>query len=120
MIRNAPYWFFEECIPYGKEGRRMVIAFGERSGEGLVNYGPFRVRSQIPGLPPISLPVTVSFDTYTITADSVTVDSKAHRLKAEGFVSVTAGSLAETTNSHLIIMPLADSQPSIAPCQSIR
>jgi hypothetical protein len=87
--RNVPCWFFEETIALGesKDDQWLVVAFGQRDGDAQVKYGPFRV----PKFPISCLPVTISFDTYTVQADSAVFDQKNRTLQVEGDVLVADG-----------------------------
>jgi hypothetical protein len=109
---KAPYWFFEESLPDGNEDRWVAIAFGER-GEtnGIVTYGPFSLARHIPFVPTTRLPVTISFGTHTVRADSAELDSTRIELTAKGNVSVEDGSPAPPENLSCVIIRLDHSEP---------
>jgi Carboxypeptidase regulatory-like domain len=83
---SSPMWFFEESINAGKySDQELLLAFGQRTTNETVRYGPFRMPDHIAGSTQ-KMPVIVSFGTYTIRADTVLVDPRSNILEAEGHV----------------------------------
>lgn len=98
----SPHWFFEESLARGEHPNRdLVMAFGTRKGNSQIEYGPFHIR----GYPQSLLPVTISFDTYTVQADAATLNQESRVMTALGHVLVADGS---------------DSQPRTAACVMLR
>ncbi len=109
----SPHWFFEQSIAFGRDpAQELLIAFGKRDGSMQVRYGPFHNREY----PQSVLPVVVSFDTYTIRADSVVLDSRTRILRAEGNVSVADGGSQARTES-CVMLRLDDTEPEPHRCQ---
>jgi len=112
---NVPYWFFEESIAVGesKDDLWLVVAFGQRDGDAQVKYGPFRV----PKFPVSRLPVTISFDTYTVQADSAVFDQKNRTLRVEGDVLVADGTNDPPRKASCVLLDLRKTQPLPTVCQ---
>jgi hypothetical protein len=111
--KNYPYWSFEEGIPLRNENDGwIVIAFGSRVDEGKVRYGPFRMRQHVPGTP-LFLPVTISFDTYTIRADTAVLDRRGGVLKAEGHVEDGTASSAKSQSCVSIALSAEQPRPEM-------
>jgi hypothetical protein len=109
----SPRWFFEQSITFGRgAAREMLIAFGKRDGNARVRYGPFHNREY----PQSVLPVVVSFDTYTIRADSVVLDSRTRILRAEGNVSLADGT-SQTRTESCVMLRLDEAEPEPHQCQ---
>lgn len=116
--KGYPYWFFEEAISMAADKERWaVVAFGSRTDKGQISYGPFRIRAHTSG-GPIFLPVTISFDTYTIRADGAVLDRKANTIKAEGNVNIENGTASSARSESCIMVPLSIEQPSPQACNA--
>lgn len=117
--KNYPFWPFEESIPLNNENDRwLVIAFGSRIDQSRVRYGPFRVRQHFPGAAAL-LPVTISFDTYTIRADNAVLDRKSKTLEAEGHVSIEDGTASPAKSESCVLISLRTEQPRPEMCSKI-
>jgi hypothetical protein len=84
----VPY-YFEEKVSLGEDvGADSIISFGARRKiDNWVRYGPLRIVHH----EHITIPVTVSFGTYTVKADEGLFDVAKKVLRAEGNVSVADG-----------------------------
>lgn len=108
----------EEAVPLGKSHERsLVLGFGMYSKDGTT--------SRYDGLPVTGksgsrLPVTISFDTHTIRADTVLLDRKARVLRAEGNVSTADGTAAAPQAASCVMLRLSDVYPHPQPCLSKR
>jgi hypothetical protein len=87
---SIPY-YFEESLALGKNhGRCLIIVFGtRRKGQDLIEYASLpithdRVVVAVPFQGPgIHLPVTISFDTYTVRSETAVLDRKTRVLEAQ-------------------------------------
>jgi len=104
----------EETIAVGKPPESLIIAFGIlRKGKSRITYGSL----PITGYRGKSLPVIISLDTYTMHADSATLERKSRVLKAEGNVSIADGSDSPPKLADCVILKLDHSNPKPQRCQ---
>jgi hypothetical protein len=109
-----PYYFEEEiALAKSRRGRSLMIVFGtRRKGPGRVEYSSLPIKAH----PEDHLPVTISFDTYTVRSDTAVLDRNTRVLRAEGHVSVEDGSDSAPVASPCVALQLEDSELRPRPC----
>jgi hypothetical protein len=108
----------EQLIP-AEQNRwpEIIVSFGKYDNRpGEIRYFPFHQTLMnpfaIPNPPvPLSLPVTVTVDRYTLRAESVILEKRTMVFKARGQVSVSDG--MRTTNAESATLSFARGEPKI-------
>jgi hypothetical protein len=111
---SIPY-YFEERVALGKSHlRTLIIAFGKRNKtDALVEYFPLPSREH----PEVRMPVTITFDTYTVKADSAVIERGTRVLRADGNVSVADGTDSPQRTASCVALRLDDPDPQVQTCQ---
>jgi hypothetical protein len=116
LIRPTPK------VPYCDEEK---MSFGNPPRNLIIWYGIFRAKQDsdifdslpVTRFPGKYLPVTISYQTYTIRADKVEFNKKSQELTATGNVSVADGSSPESMLAPCASMRLGDATPHVRRCE---
>jgi hypothetical protein len=123
FTNNPSHLHPSETLPYRDE---ETVAIGKRPTESLIiAFGILkREKSRrtykalpVDGYPKASLPVTISFDTYTIHAAKATLDKNSRVLEAEGNVVITDGSDSPPKLLNCMQLRLGDQRPRPRQCR---
>jgi len=105
----------EETMAIGKRpAQSLIIAFG------ILNKGKNRVTYEglpIAGYEGKTLPVIISYETYTIHADTATLKQKPRVLKVDGNVSIADGSDSPPKLTNCVMLQLDQSNPKPQQCR---
>lgn len=115
-INSSIPYYFEESVTLGTSHlRTLIIAFGKRNkGDLRVEYAPLPSREH----PEIRMPVTITFDTYTVKADSAVIDRRTRVLRAEGNVYVADGTDSPSHVESCVTLRLDDAEPRVQSCSA--
>jgi hypothetical protein len=108
----------EQLIPAERNRwPEIVVSFGKYDNQvDEIRYFPLHQLLinpfNIPDPPiPLSLPVTITVDRYTLRASSVILDKRKMVFKASGQVSLSDGTL--TTNAESVTLSFSGGEPKI-------
>ncbi|HTY85590.1 MAG TPA: hypothetical protein VMB19_15325 [Silvibacterium sp.] len=111
----------EETFDFGPNPtHKLMLAFGIfNQKDGKVTYESLPVPAPPPPITPRNyLPVTISFDTYTITATTVVLDRKTRELRADGTVWIADGSSSPPRLVSCAVVRLDDAEPQVHECET--
>lgn len=110
--REHPF-YDEKTIPVGSDAQNNLIV-----GFGIVNVGDtWEKYESLPiGSAGGHLPVTISFDLYTISADTAVLDKTKNILRAEGNVSIADGTGTPPRTASCVMLLLKEAQPHVELC----
>jgi len=105
----------EDRVPLGGDASDyLIVAFGNCHVEnGTVIYKPLAIATY----PDAVLPVTISFDAYTIKADFVELKKAERVLKVTGRVTITDGRNAPSRTASCVSLKLIGPHPRIVQCE---
>jgi len=103
--------FAEKQVEFGSEAA-IIISGHRKENEEQIQYHSLLAREN-------PLPVTISFDTYTIKAERAVLDRRSNVLTAEGHVSIEDGSEKPPQKLSCIVLRTVDNAPKIEPCQAV-
>jgi len=111
-VQEYPIRYYESSVDLGKRKAGLILAFGTfKKSDGREVYGPLPLTGKAG-----SMPVRVAFQTYTIEADSVTIDSSTKTLKADGHVLVVDGGLSPPRSRSCVVLRVSNSNPKVESC----